>query len=121
MEYSTILESVDSQALLSEGIGLENGHELHLGAEYVFVETSPLLSVRLGAWYDPDHRPRFAGDFPGGSREGNLLAAATFPGGAGEVHYAVGLGLAFAGYQVDIGVDLSELVDTVAVSMIFGF
>ncbi len=123
VEYSTILESADPNVLLSQGLKLEDGDELHLGAEYVFVGSSPLLALRLGAWYDPDHQPRFAGEDGSADTPSaiDLLAAATFPGGAGEVHYAVGLGLAFAGYQVDIGVDLSELVDTVAVSMIFGF
>ncbi len=37
------------------------------------------------------------------------------------MHYAVGFGLAFAGHQIDVGIDLSERVDTVAVSMIYGF
>ncbi len=119
VEYSTILESADAQVLLSEGIGLEDGDELHLGAEYVFVESTPLLSLRLGAWHDPDHRPRFAGDT--GSRQRDLLLRATFPGGDDEMHYAFGFGLVFGGTQLDVGVDLSELVDTVAVSMIHGF
>ncbi len=123
VEYSTILESADPEVLLSQGIELDDGDELHLGAEYVFVESSPLWALRLGAWYDPDHRPRFTGDLRtlDGSNARNLLARAAFPGGDDEMHYAVGLGLVFAGWQVDVGVDLSELVDTVAVSMIYGF
>ncbi len=123
VEYSTILDSADPDVLLSQGIEIDDGDELHLGVEYVFVRSRPLVAVRLGAWYDPDHRPRFTGDFrpSGGSRQLNLLAAAAFPGGDDEMHYAAGFGLAFAGYQIDVGVDFSELVDTVAASMIYNF
>jgi hypothetical protein len=41
--------------------------------------------------------------------------------GSDEVHYAVGLGLAFWTFQLDLAVDFSDLVDTVSLSAIYQF
>jgi len=40
---------------------------------------------------------------------------------ADEMHYSLGIGLAFKRFQIDAAVDLSERVDTVSISGIFGF
>ena len=50
-----------------------------------------------------------------------LLARALLPGGEDQVHYAVGLGVGFDRFQIDLAVDLSERRDTVALSAIYSF
>ena len=72
-----------------------------------------MIAIRGGVWLDPDHRIRFVGP--------NALTRAAFPGGEDEMHFAVGLGLAFTRFQVDIAVDLSDTVDTASLSAIYTF
>jgi hypothetical protein len=43
------------------------------------------------------------------------------PPGEDELHLAVGVGLAFKDFQVDLGVDFSDLVDTASLSVIYSF
>jgi len=37
---------------------IDDADQLHLGGEWVFLETKPVLAIRAGLWHDPDHRPR---------------------------------------------------------------
>ncbi len=92
---------------------MPDGNEWHWGIEYVFVQSTPVVAVRLGAWLDPDHRIRATG--------GDLLQRTVFRPGDDELHLAAGLGLAFRTFQIDLGVDFSDLVDTASVSMIYSF
>jgi hypothetical protein len=59
---------------------------------------------------DPDHW--FRADLG----RNNPFERALFRGGNDEVHFAVGLGLAFWTFQLDLAVDFSELVDTALLS-----
>ena len=92
---------------------VDDTDELHLGVEYVFLESTPLTAVRLGAWLDPDHRLR--------SRSEDPFARALLRSGGDEIHFEAGLGLAFQRFQVDLGADFSDLRDTVSVSAIYRF
>ncbi|TNF73325.1 MAG: hypothetical protein EP299_08420 [Acidobacteria bacterium] len=94
-------------------LSLEDGNELHLGGEYVFLGSTPLVAIRLGIWNDPDHAVDYSGD--------NYVAAALLQPGDDTLHYAAGLGFAFKRLQLDVGVDFSDLVDTASLSMIFSF
>ncbi len=114
IEYSTILDSLDQREFESDNIVLDDGDELHLGAEYVFSRSKLIAAARLGVWLDPNHRPSF-------TTESSALERTLRPPAADEVHYALGFGLAFESFQIDLGVDLSDLVDTVSVSAIYGF
>jgi long-subunit fatty acid transport protein len=113
VEYSTIFDSVDPRLQGEPTVSLEDGSELHFGAEYAFLDATPVIALRLGAWLDPTHRVRAEGDEP--------FSRALFPGADDEIHYAVGFGLAFERLQIDLGVDLSSSRKTVSVSGIFGF
>jgi long-subunit fatty acid transport protein len=42
VEYSTILDSLDQEEIETSDISLEDGDELHLGAEYVFLRSTTL-------------------------------------------------------------------------------
>ena len=96
-----------------DSVELNDGNELHLGGEYAFIEWVPAVALRFGLWLDPDHRLL--------ALEGDSLDKAIFRGGEDELHVAFGFGLAFQNFQVDLGVDLSKLVNTASVSAIFTF
>ncbi len=96
-----------------EGLVLEEGDELRLGAEYVFLDRNPLAALRLGVWRDPAHRFSYRG--------GNYKQRAVLPPGDDELHFAAGLGVAFRRLQLDLGVDLSDPLDTVSLSTVYRF
>jgi long-subunit fatty acid transport protein len=114
VEYSTILKSLGGDFDEVDDVVIEDGDELHLGAEYIFLRSTTLAAARLGVWRDPDHRPHF-------TRLGDDLERALFPSGDDVIHYALGLGFAFKSLQIDLGADFSDLVDTVSVSAIYSF
>lgn len=108
IEYSSIPQSMrlDDQTI-------DDADELHFGAEYVFLESSPVIAVRLGAWLDPDHQMYATVADP--------FIRAMLPRGDDEWHYTAGLGLAMQRFQVDLAADLSERVNTVSLSAIYNF
>jgi long-subunit fatty acid transport protein len=108
VEYSDIVG-----AARGEGFLLDDGDELHLGGEYVFLGSSPIVALRLGLWRDPDHQLRYRGE--------NYVAAGVLRAGDAELHAAAGLGVKLERLQLDLGVDLSDLLDTVSLSTIYRF
>ena len=121
VEYSSIFSSFEPVVIesfdddLDLGIELEadDGNELRLGAEYAFLDLQPVLAIRAGVWLDPDHRFRSISSDP--------EHRALFQAGEDEVHVAVGVGLAFKSFQIDLAADFSDLVDTASLSVIYGF
>lgn len=114
VEYSDLLDSLSRQVFDDLPV-VGDADELHAGLEYVFLTTTPLVALRVGAWLDPDHRFRAA---PG---EDEPFDRALFRGASDEVHFAAGVGLAFRTFQLDFAVDVSDLVDTASISMIYPF
>jgi long-subunit fatty acid transport protein len=112
VEYSIIVESLDP-SLTSAGDVVDDADELRFGGEYAFLGSTPLFAVRLGLWHDPDHRIRNDSQDP--------FNRAELPPGEDVLHFAVGFGVAFRAFQIDLGVDLSERVDTAAISAIYSF
>jgi len=108
VQYSDIATSLelDDQTL-------DDADELHLGAEYVFLDATPVIAVRLGAWLDPDHQVRATTDDP--------FVQALLPRGQDEMHYAAGLGLAMENFQLDLAADFADRVDTLSLSAIYSF
>ncbi|MEE9562488.1 MAG: hypothetical protein V3W50_05415, partial [Thermoanaerobaculia bacterium] len=92
---------------------LDDANELHAGLEYAFLQAKPLVAIRVGAWLDPDHRFRNEGDDP--------FQRAVTSGGGDEIHLATGVGVAFGSFQLDLGIDFSDLVNTASVSAIYTF
>jgi long-chain fatty acid transport protein len=113
VEYSVIMETLGSEVVDTTDVGLDDADELHLGFEYVFLESTPLIAVRAGLWRDPDHRFRYEGDDP--------VQRALFHPGEDAVHISVGAGIAFKRLQIDVGADFSDGVDQVALSAIYSF
>lgn len=113
VEYSVIMETLGSELVDVTDLGLDDADELHLGFEYVFLESTPLIAVRAGLWRDPDHRFRYEGDDP--------FQRALFHPGEDALHISVGAGIAFKRLQIDVGADFSDAVDQFALSAIFSF
>lgn len=110
VRYSEFTDSLD-QGLQRLGLGLVNGlddrAELRLGAEYVFLEATPTVALRLGAWRDQAHQL--------------FITATQAQVGGNRLHLAAGLGVVFERFQIDLAADLSDFVDTAAVSAIYSF
>ncbi len=88
---------------------IDDADELHLGVEYTFLQRWPVLSLRAGAWYDPDHSLRFEGSNPG--------YQAIFRQRGDHVHSTFGAGLATRRLQLDAAIDHSDRVSVISLSM----
>jgi long-subunit fatty acid transport protein len=88
---------VGAEELLRE---YEDAWEYRLGAEYALLARRPVLAFRAGAWME--------------SPSADLRHQEV-------VHWAVGFGIAGDRVQVDVAADLSAVVDTGAVSLIYSF
>ena len=111
VRYSRLLDSL--RGTDRQSFDLDDGHELHLGFEYVIIHSRPVLALRLGAWREPDHLLRYSGDDP--------IDRATFRGGESETHFAAGLGLAFKSLKLDLAFDAASSVDTGSFTLIYSF
>jgi hypothetical protein len=108
IEYSSITESLGL-----DDRTVDDAQELHLGGEYVFLRSKPIVALRLGAWLDPDHQIRAVTDEP--------FIPELLPRGDDQMHYAVGLGVALQNFQIDLGVDFADRVDTASISVVYSF
>ena len=106
--YSRIVESA---GLTDQAV--DDVNELHLGGEYVFLRSTPVIAVRAGAWLDPDRQLRATTDEP--------FSRALRPPGEDQVHFTFGAGVAFRSFQIDAGVDLADQVNSFSVSGIYSF
>ena len=109
MTYSDALESLEL-----DDQQIDDADQLHVGGEWAFLNTKPLLAARVGAWYDPDHQTR-AND------QANDFTRALLQPGDDEIHFAFGLGIALESFQIDLAADLSERVSTLSLSAIYSF
>ncbi|MEE8129325.1 MAG: hypothetical protein V3T48_03505 [Vicinamibacterales bacterium] len=111
--YSTFIETLDLEPVANvEDIDVDDASQVRVGGEWVFTGLNPIVAVRGGAWFDPDHRVR--------STE-SAIARALFPAGDDHWHGTAGVGVAFATFQIDVGVDLSEERDTLSLSTVYSF
>jgi len=121
VEYSAIFDNfvptlvggIDQDPDLRIELAADDGDELHLGAEYAFLDREPVIAIRGGLWLDPDHRFHSISD--------DTEHQALFPPGEDQIHLAVGLGLAFKSFQIDLAADFSDSVDTFSLSAIYSF
>jgi long-subunit fatty acid transport protein len=91
----TRLEGVDIA-----GREYQDAWEYHLGAEYALLRLRPILAFRLGGWVEAN---------------GDDIVEDRF------THLAAGLGIAADSFQIDLGADFSDEVDTLSVSLIYSF
>jgi long-subunit fatty acid transport protein len=88
---------------------IDDAGELHFGMEYAFLQRWPVLSLRTGAWYDPDHSLRFEGS--------NLGYQAIFVRRGDHMHYTLGAGFAVRRLQIDAAIDHSARTSVVSLSV----
>jgi long-subunit fatty acid transport protein len=107
--YSDALENLEE-----DDQSIDDADQLHLGGEWLFLGTRPLLAIRAGAWHDPDHQAR-------ANENADDHTRALLRPGEDQLHYALGLGLAFKNFQVDGALDFSDTVNTASLSVIYSF
>jgi long-chain fatty acid transport protein len=87
---------------------IEDTNELHLGMEYAFLRRWPVLTLRAGAWHEPDHSLRFEGE--------NVGFRAVFRPRDDQTHYTAGVGIALRKIQLDAAIDHSDRASVVSLS-----
>jgi hypothetical protein len=109
---------------------VDDADEIHIGFEYGWRDLRVPVFLRLGAWYDPEHRLRFVGDIPQGEFQPNeflrltlqqqiIANRAIFQAGEDEIHYAAGVGFRFGDrVQTDVAIDYSQRLTTAAISAV---
>lgn len=112
--YSNITESLDTNVFDAGQIAMSDGNEFHLGAEYVFARTTPIIALRVGGWRDPAHGL-------GSGLEADDFERAIFSGGNDELHLATGVGLVFRKVQLDFGIDVSDSAVLASASFVYRF
>ena len=92
VEYSRLETSTPSiqQPGCESALSVDEADELHVGIEYT---SRHPVAVRLGGWYDPDHKVAFRGSV---SSFCDQIGSILFPRGDDSFHYTAGLGV-FAG------------------------
>jgi len=119
VRYSQLADDMVNLLLAApglEGFEIDDGVEVHLGAEYVFPLTNEGLigAIRGGAWYDPSHKLHYTGSNP--------RLRARFPDGKDDFHLAAGFGLAISeSFQIDVGADWANRSRTTSVSIVWFF
>ena len=118
--FQVIAFEAANQGLPGGRFDVDDGTEVRLGAEYVFLNMNRPFILRAGVWRDPDHRLRYDSPRPAS----NIVQAASsvlFPAGDDEIHYALGFGWAFESFQLDAAADFSDLADIYSVSGVYRF
>lgn len=102
--------SPDGQATVAVEIerlsGSDDRTRLHLGGEWAFLGSSPVVGLRVGLWHDP------------GTGSPSVPGPAPFDD---VLHASGGVGVAFRWVQLDLGVDVSDVVTTTSLSAIFSW
>ena len=71
--------------------------------------------MRVSWKREPDHQIRAT------IAEPNPLDRVLLPRGEDEMHFTAGFGIALQNFQIDLGVDFADRVDTVSLSAIYSF
>ena len=99
---------------------VDDGTEIHGGAEYVFFVKTIGIVVRGGGYLEPDNRIRFVGD-PGNDINRKIMKG-LFQSGSSYAHGTFGLGCIFSNnVQFDVAGDLSSVSNTAVGSLVVRF
>jgi long-chain fatty acid transport protein len=93
-----------------------DANQLRAGFEYSIVRDSKVFALRVGTWFDPDHRMAFQGT----SEDAKRLEVLFRPG-EDEWHVTPGFGFAAGRFQIDVGADISTRINTLSASTVFRF
>jgi len=107
---------------------INDANEFHLGAEYTLAGMKTPLFLRIGGWWDPDHKIRFNGAPTINPVNNSLTTLATlsflrFRPGQDEVHVTGGVGLVWLSgrFQLDAAYDYSRFVSVASLSGVVRF
>lgn len=109
IEYSDLTESLDGGVASGGRLLLDDADELHLGAEWAFLDDMPVIALRAGIWYEPSHRAWRHDDGSSRTLDDDLF------------HQTFGVGWAWRRSQLDFGLDMAEHRLVLSVSAIFSF
>jgi long-subunit fatty acid transport protein len=105
---------------LQNVVNIQDGNEMHVGAEYVFTRVAHTPGVRAGFWYDPDHSVHYTSDNTNSLQD--LQLKAIFPGGESVLHYCFGFGVPVSPkFEVNMGADLAKNRRYVSASLVARF
>lgn len=120
VEYSDLLDDFKTglNRITFPEIGLDfvvdDGTEIHLGVEKIFLAGTTPIAFRFGGWSDPDHRIR--------AKRATNEFGAVFPEGERVSHYTAGFGMTLKqAIQIDFAVDASSVDTTAVFSTIYRF
>jgi len=101
-------------------VRIDDADELHFGIEYVIIGSKMPVSLRTGAWLDPDHQPSYR-PLVDETIDSRSLAV-QYPRGKDQWHTSAGVGLVFGEkFQFDAAADFSDRVDTLSLSAVYRF
>lgn len=114
---------VNIQAISSgrpDSLRIDDGNEIHGGAEYRTVIAGRATALRGGGWFDPDHSVRY--ERTAANDDTDDLLSATLPGGESLMHYTFGAGIALPKRLVlDAAADLSTRTRYATLSLLVRF
>lgn len=115
--------TISEQAAQASDFKVDNGFEIHGGAEYVLFLKSVALVLRGGVYVEPDNRIRWTGNVNDTTDPNRIfsrqLLAGLFQKGSSYVHGTFGLGLVLSNsFQVDVAGSLSSVTDELVGSLV---
>jgi len=116
--------TIDEAAVTASDYKVDNGVELHGGAEYVLVLRSVSFVLRAGFYTEPDNRIRWVGAI---GNDPNTMSdrqdeAALFQSGDSYFHTTFGLGIVLSNnLQFDVAGNLSKISNEAAGSVVVRF
>ncbi len=113
-EWDLVTYSDPLESLGLDDQFIDDAHELHLGGEWVFLETRPLVAIRGGIWHDPDHLTQT-------NENADDFTRAHLQAGEDQLHYSLGAGVAFDRFQLDGAIDYADSVKIASFSVIYSF
>ncbi len=111
-------ECVREADFSKEGFTLDDIDQFHFGFERIVLVVESLFvgSARFGAWFEPNHTPRYIGV---GASGDDLLTLFGSEPDDDELHLSVGFGLVIKeDYQLDFAANFSDITDTYSFSLV---
>ena len=116
---------VVDQALDAGRVGdfrVDDGTEIHVGAQYTWTRFRALPRLRLGSWFDPNHSVGFRPSEPAATVPDRIFderLATALSRGTNQVHVTGGLGVTIhRRVELNVGADLAKHQTRVSTSLI---
>ncbi len=100
---------------------LDDIDQFHVGLERIVLVVESLFvgSARVGAWFEPDHTPKFIGSENLGDETNTDLSAAFGFRPDDELHLSLGFGLVIKeDYQLDFAANFSDSTDNYSFALV---